>query len=516
MLITVRGMSTAWWVLVCAAAALLGYGVALLHTAGRGDPVGEPPRGAAYFTLPLTGLAARHLRTGLSAESAAKAVRHLRLLLGTSGLAIVSTDRVLAWDSAGDHDHVTPLPAEAGPAGHDLGTDRCAGHRAGAHPAARPIGPPVPRETARWEYRGGRIEVSPPPAAGRGHDARTGAAGRPRGGPRHAGRGRGAEPGRRGGPGRGSGHRRAPRRGWAQPPEDAVLGHVRGVLAGGRAHIVTRDEAGCGAPGCPLRAAVVVPLTVGGRVVGALAAYDAHADAALLRTADELGRWVSGQLELAELDECRRRVAEAEFQALTAQISPHFVYNSLTAIASFVRTDPTRARELLLDFADFARYALRRARRFTTLADELGCVDRYLLLERARFGDRLRFSVRVPPEVLPVPVPFLCLQPIVENAIKHGLRATDGAGEVRVVVRDAGPEAHITIEDDGVGMDPEQVKALLEGRRTGSGGVGLTNVDRRLRQIYGPEYGLVVESAPGQGTKVRLRVPKNWDKHSGA
>jgi two-component system LytT family sensor kinase len=513
-------MSTAWWVLVCAAAALLGYGVALLHTAGRGDPVGEPPRGAAYYTLPLTGLAARHLRTGLTAESAAKAVRHLRLLLGTSGLAIVSTDRVLAWDSAGDHDHVPAPPTGPGapgpdagpPVAHDLGAGHWARHRAAAHQAA--ARPAAPRELARWEVRGGRVETSPPPAGVRGRDVRTGEPGRPYGGgPRHASRGRGG--GRRGGPGRGPGAPRAPRRGWAQPPEDAVLGHVRGVLAGGRAHIVTRDEAGCGAPGCPLRAAVVVPLTVCGRVVGALAAYDAHADAALLRTAEELGRWVSGQLELAELDECRKRVAEAEFQALTAQISPHFVYNSLTAIASFVRTDPTRARELLLDFADFARYALRRARQFTTLADELGCVDRYLLLERARFGDRLRFSVRVPPEVLPVPVPFLCLQPIVENAIKHGLRATDGAGEVRVVVRDAGPEAHITIEDDGVGMDPEQVKALLEGRRTGRG-VGLTNVDRRLRQIYGPEYGLVVESAPGQGTKVRLRVPKNWGKHSGA
>jgi len=316
----------------------------------------------------------------------------------------------------------------------------------------------------------------------------------------------------------GAGARRASRPRWAHPPEDEVLGHVRHVLAGGRAHIVTRERVGCGAPGCPLRAAVVVPLVTGGTVVGALAAYDSRADAALLRTADELGRWVSGQLELAELEDCRRRVAEAEFQALTAQISPHFVYNSLTAIASFVRTDPSRARELLLDFADFARYALRRARHFTTLADELACVDRYLLLERARFGDRLRFSVRVPPEVLPVPVPFLCLQPIVENAIKHGLRATDGAGEVRVVVRDAGPEAHICIEDDGVGMDPEQAKAMLggDGRRRGPGGVGLTNVDRRLRQIYGPEYGLVVETAPGQGTKVRLRVPKRWNEPGSA
>jgi two-component system LytT family sensor kinase len=218
---------------------------------------------------------------------------------------------------------------------------------------------------------------------------------------------------------------------------------------------------------------------------------------------------VSGQLELAELDSSRRRALEAEMRALRAQISPHFVYNALTTIASFVRTDPNRARELLLDFADFARYALSKTHDFTTLADELSCVDRYLLLERARFGDKLRFSLQVAPEVLPVPVPFLCLQPLVENAIKHGMRDRGGIGEVRVVARDAGPEAHITVEDDGTGMDPERARRVLDDDPTREGsGIGLANVDLRMRQIYGDGYGLVVETALGAGTRVRLRVPK--------
>ena len=103
-------------------------------------------------------------------------------------------------------------------------------------------------------------------------------------------------------------------------------------------------------------------------------------------------------------------------RALRAQISPHFIYNSLTTIASFVRTDPERARELLLDFADFTRYSFRRHGEFTTLAEELRSIDRYLTLERARFGDQLRVTLRIAPEVLPVAVPFLCLQPLVENA----------------------------------------------------------------------------------------------------
>ncbi|MER6945635.1 histidine kinase [Nonomuraea sp. NPDC000554] len=285
---------------------------------------------------------------------------------------------------------------------------------------------------------------------------------------------------------------------WDGPCTDEVLSHARAVLGSGRAQVFAGEPYD----------AVVVPLTVDGKIVGTLAAFDAELSAALVRTVTEVGRWVSGQLELAELDSSRRRALEAEMRALRAQISPHFVYNALTTIASFVRTDPARARELLLDFADFARYALRRAHDFTTLADELTCVDRYLLLERARFGDKLRFSVQVAPEVLPLPVPFLCLQPLVENAIKHGMGGR-GGGEVRVVARDAGPEAHITVEDDGTGMDPEHARRMLDDdpRREG-GGIGLANVDVRMRQIYGEGYGLVVETALGAGTRVRLRVPK--------
>ena len=194
-------------------------------------------------------------------------------------------------------------------------------------------------------------------------------------------------------------------------------------------------------------------------------------------------------------------------RALRAQISPHFIYNSLTTIASFVRTDPDRARELLLEFADFTRYSLRRHGEFTTLAEDLRSIDRYLTLERARFGDRLEVTLQVAPEVLPVVVPFLCLQPLVENAIRHGLGDTTGRGRVTIIAEDAGTEALISVEDDGSGIDPEEARRALSGSGD-TDGIGLSNVDARLRQVYGQEYGLVVETAPGLGTKVRLRVPK--------
>ncbi|MFJ6996130.1 sensor histidine kinase, partial [Streptomyces sp. NPDC003090] len=243
-------------------------------------------------------------------------------------------------------------------------------------------------------------------------------------------------------------------------------------------------------------------------VVGALVAYGSHESAVLVRAATEVARWVSVQLELAELDLSRTRLIEAEIRALRAQISPHFVYNSLAAIASFVRTDPERARELLLEFADFTRYSFRRHGDFAQLADELRSIEQYLALAGARFGDRLQVTLQVAPEVLPVTLPFLCLQPLVENAVKHGLEDSRTTCRITIAAQDAGAEAVVTIEDDGVGMDPAVLRAILAGERPPSSGIGLSNVDERLRQVYGDDYGLVVETGVGAGMKVTVRIPK--------
>ena len=278
------------------------------------------------------------------------------------------------------------------------------------------------------------------------------------------------------------------------------------VHSGGTA-VRNRRELACGDPDCGLRQAVVSPLIVEDRVVGTLQAYAPSASAGLVRATDEVARWVSGNLELAELDASRTRLMEAEVRALRAQISPHFIYNSLTAIASFVRTDPVRARELLLEFADFTRYSFRSHGEYTTLAEELRSIERYLSLEKARFGDRLDVTLRVAPEVLPVTVPFLCLQPLVENAVQHGFEGQPGVGHISIVAENAGDECTIFIEDDGVGENPETVRRALAGDRT-TGSVGLANVDERLRSTFGDGYGLVVETAPGAGTKVTVRVPK--------
>ena len=268
---------------------------------------------------------------------------------------------------------------------------------------------------------------------------------------------------------------------------------------------------GAGGPGAGDAAAA--PIVVDGALAGVLVAFAAPVRAALVRAVAEVADWCAAQLALGELDASRTALAEAELRALRAQISPHFIYNALTAIASFITTDPARARELVLEFADFTRYSFRRQGEFTTLAEELRSIHSYLELERSRFGDRLAVTLRIAPETLSTVIPFLSVQPIVENAVRHGLEPGERGGGIRIEARDDATHTEITVEDDGVGMDPEQLRALLNTDADGAH-VGIRNVDTRLRQLYGPGGGLVVETNIGAGTLVRMRIPKSQPQHA--
>ncbi|UQE74782.1 sensor histidine kinase [Gordonia sp. PP30] len=272
-----------------------------------------------------------------------------------------------------------------------------------------------------------------------------------------------------------------------------------------------------GGPGGPVRQLIAAPLLTDDISAGVLVVATTHPPGpGQIGALTEVANYAATQLQLAELDASRARLDRAEVLALRAQIDPHFIYNALGTIASFVRTDPVRARELILDFADFTRYSFRAAGQYTTLADELRNIDRYLTLERARFGDGLNVRLHVDPEVLSVVVPFLALQPLVENAVRHGL-AGRRDGTITLAARGLGTDCEISVEDDGVGMDPELLRsgaidALAPSDRIGdeSDGahVGLTNVDQRLRSAFGNDYGLIVDTGIGAGTKVSMRVPK--------
>ncbi|MCX2969054.1 MULTISPECIES: sensor histidine kinase [Streptomyces] len=222
----------------------------------------------------------------------------------------------------------------------------------------------------------------------------------------------------------------------------------------------------------------------------------------------EVARLIAGQLDHAELRTARTRIAAADLRTLRAQISPHFLHNALAVIAAHIRSDPARARGLLTDFADYLRYSFSAKGDFATVAAELQATQTYLELQRARFDDRLEITVRMAPEILPVTVPFLVVQPIVENAVRHGLERKAGRGHISVSGFGEGPLCVIEIEDDGVGMEPGLARAVLAGTGPPAKGVGLANVDQRLRAVYGAEHGLVIETAPDSGTKVVIRVPR--------
>jgi two-component system LytT family sensor kinase len=214
---------------------------------------------------------------------------------------------------------------------------------------------------------------------------------------------------------------------------------------------------------------------------------------------------VAAQLELAQLEAQEERLARAELQALRAQISPHFIYNALAAIARFTKTQPDEARELLTEFAEFTRYAFRVERAYVTLAEELRNVERYLRLEQARFGDRLQVRVDVVPEALMAVIPIFSLQPLVENAVRHGVEASPQGGRVEIEGVDLDADVMIVVRDNGPGIDPAAARDLLDGA---GGGVGLRNVHNRLRASFGPGYGITLERGVGGGTVARMTVPK--------
>jgi two-component system, LytTR family, sensor kinase len=247
------------------------------------------------------------------------------------------------------------------------------------------------------------------------------------------------------------------------------------------------------------------PLLVAGELSGALVVSGDDADDAEL---EALAALVARSLDHAALRRARTRIAQADLRTLRAQISPHFLHNALAVIGARIRTDPDRARTLINDFADYLRYSFASKGDYATVAEELQAIQTYLELQRARFDDRMELTVRMAPEILPIAIPFLVIQPIVENAVRHGLEPKPGPGSISVSGFGEGPLCVIEIEDDGVGMDPELAQAILAGTGPPAKRVGLANVDQRLRTVYGPEYGLVIETAPGSGTKVVIRVPR--------
>lgn len=203
-----------------------------------------------------------------------------------------------------------------------------------------------------------------------------------------------------------------------------------------------------------------------------------------------------------KLEEQGRLLMEARLAALTSQINPHFLFNTLNSVSSLIRTDPNQARVMVVRLSKVLRRLLRKHENFSTLRDELSFIDDYLSIEVVRFGEKLRFEKDVADNTLDMLVPSMLLQPLVENSIKHGLSSKVEGGAIRIHAHRVGSKLLVLVEDDGVGIPESKLGTLLDS------GIGVTNVNERLKVLFGTQYRMWVESQPGRGTQIHIEMPE--------
>ena len=274
----------------------------------------------------------------------------------------------------------------------------------------------------------------------------------------------------------------------------------------------TRVEIGCAEPNCTLVSALVVPLHFQQSVVGTLKIYRERARGISpvdWEFAAGLGMLFSTQLELATLEARARLVNRAELKALQAQVNPHFLFNALNTVVSFCRTDPEKARHLILQLGDFFRKNLKSGEKFVTLREECEHIRAYLAIEQARFSERLCVREEITEEALNWRLPGLTLQPLVENSIKHGIYPMSKPGEILISALVENQILVVRIWDNGVGIPAEKLALIHAGVEVSTSGlgIGLQNVEQRLQLLYGKRAVFVIESREGKGTQVTLRIP---------
>jgi two-component system, LytTR family, sensor kinase len=203
-----------------------------------------------------------------------------------------------------------------------------------------------------------------------------------------------------------------------------------------------------------------------------------------------------------KLEEQQRLLAEARLAALTSQINPHFLFNTLNSVSSLIRTDPNQARVMVVELSKVLRRLLRKHENFSTLREELSFIEDYLAIEVVRFGDKLRFERDVAEDTLDILVPSMLLQPLVENSIKHGIGGKVEGGVIRIRTRRGGSRLHLLVEDDGVGIPEEKLATVLDH------GIGVSNVHERLKVLFGNDYRMWIDSQPGRGTRIQIEVPE--------
>lgn len=217
-------------------------------------------------------------------------------------------------------------------------------------------------------------------------------------------------------------------------------------------------------------------------------------------------RSVYGELSDREIENSRLRyrLVQARIRALKTQLQPHFMFNALNAVSSLlIRRDGPSSERMLKQLAEFVRLTLSDDGLQSTLADDVALAERYLSIEQMRFEDRLRFVVRIDPRVADAQVPQLLLQPVVENAVRHGISPRARGGTIEIIAKPNKKRVHIEVRDDGAGLSAGRAGI---GRRP-DGGIGLSNTRDRLQSLYGDDFGFEISGAPDQGTQVIFDLP---------
>jgi len=203
-----------------------------------------------------------------------------------------------------------------------------------------------------------------------------------------------------------------------------------------------------------------------------------------------------------KIEEQSRLLLQARMDALSRQIHPHFLFNTLNTVSSLIRTDPQQARAVVYKLSNILRRLLRKQENFNPLAEELDFIDDYLSIEMIRFGDKLRFEKEVDPATLDRLVPSMLLQPLIENCVKHGLSSKVDGGVVRFRSSLREGRLLLLVEDDGVGIPEVKLATLREQ------GIGVSNVDERLKVLFGADYRMRIDSQPGHGTRIEIEIPE--------
>ncbi|CAN7554277.1 LytS/YhcK type 5TM receptor domain-containing protein [Rossellomorea sp. LjRoot5] len=275
---------------------------------------------------------------------------------------------------------------------------------------------------------------------------------------------------------------------------------------------VGREDIQCDRSGCPLGAAIMAPLLKGDDIVGTLKFYfhsEKEISPILMELTKGIATLLSHQLELAEIDTHKELAKESEVKALQAQINPHFLFNTINVIVSLTRINPDKARTLLISLSQFVRQNLTGSTKSTsTLKEEGQHVKAYLAIEEARFFDRLEVVYQIDEDALQVKVPSITLQPLVENAIKHGMKNVEEGFMLTISIRKEGEKVNVSVTDNGCGIAEGRMSKLLSEpvESQGGTGIGLYNVNKRLEMMMGKEAGLKISSSKESGTTVAFTL----------